>query len=429
MERFAILQNLRLTSSRLKGFADAVAYRTLSLIDDEVHEWITYRLAERLTDSSDKICHYVRDLRIISFKGDAKSYCLNTALISACINHVQSLSSFSWGCDAPIPMEIMDVLQRRFPKAQLCANVRSVDPMLLCIARLHRLEISVPCADFIGDYSISLFRSLKQALLHLPGLRHLLLGTHLDVNTGQMEGAELDRLQIPLKPGDELPSLMSFELRSKSYAFDVDHCRCLLTSMDCNKLQHLALGSPNSTSFFEVFLGNTPNLTHLDVSHASSKNDPRHLRLEACSNFVAGLASLRKFVLRCDDLDLRADLPKMLTDVHGPRLLHLSLQSRQTNIDGPVYRGNIRKFLWKFTNLQSLDMAFPNIRSYHRCPDCQVYQWGVSDPFTQPHRLITSLTWSGTKPLLICSATSIPAPRSLVHPSTTKRALTVRIHQ
>ncbi|KAF2622080.1 hypothetical protein BU25DRAFT_415608 [Macroventuria anomochaeta] len=382
LERVTILQSLRLTSLRLKDFADAVAHRNLLLIDDEVHEQITYRLAERLTDASDKICHYVRDLRVINFQGDEKSYCLNVALIADCLSHINRLDSFSWSCDAPISPRILDVLQQCFPRAQLCANVRLVDQTLFSTAQLHRLEISVPCTDLSGADSISLFRSLKQALLQLSGLRHLLLDTHRDVNTDRMEGAVIGCLQVPFEPGDRMPSLVSLKLRSRSYAFDEDHCKRLLASMDNEKLQHLTLGSQNPTNFFKVFLGSLPHLTNLEISYASLKDDSSHLRLKACSEFVAALASLRELVLRCDDLDLRADFPKMLTDVHGPNLRHLSLQARQEHIEGPVYCGNIRKFLWKFSNLRSLDMDFPDIRSYHRCPDCEGYQWGESNHFS-----------------------------------------------
>lgn len=381
LERAAVLYNLRLTSLRLKDFSDAVAHRTVALIDDEVHEQITYRLAERLTDPSDKICHYVRDLRVVDFRGDAESYCLNNALITKCLDHVQKLDSFSWESDTPIPVKTLDVLQQRFPRAQLCANVRTIDRTLLSTTRLHRLDISVPCLDFYGEYSISLFGALKQALLCLTSLRQLSIDTHPDASIGQIEDNALARLQIPLEPGDKLPSLVSLELGSKSYAFDIDHCRRLHTSMDCDKLQRLTLGPPNPSFFFEIFKGSLPHLTHLDVSYASSKDDPRHRHLEPLSSFVTGLVSLESFVFRCNELDLRADFPRMLADKHGPTLVHLSLQARQENAEGPSFAGNIRKFLWKFTNLQRLNMDFPDIRSYHRCPDCESYQWGVRDTF------------------------------------------------
>lgn len=103
LERASVLQNLRLTSSRLKEFSDAVAHRNMSLIDDAGHEQITYRLAERPTDSSDKICHYVRNLSVVEFKGNVERYCLNHALITECLEHAQQLDSFSWESDTPIP--------------------------------------------------------------------------------------------------------------------------------------------------------------------------------------------------------------------------------------------------------------------------------------------------------------------------------------
>lgn len=378
LERAFTLQSLRLTSSRLKSFSDAVAHRCVSLVDDEVHEQITYRLVERLTNPSDEIRRHVRDLRVLDFKGDAQSSCLNGALITRCFEHVQRLDSFSWQSDAPIPVEALDVLQQRFPKAQLCANVRTIDMTLLCTTQLHRLMVSVPCVDLTGEYSTSLFRLLKRALLRLVSLRQLSIDTHLDANVDQMEGSALHHLQLPFEPGDTLPSLVSLELRSKSYCFDIEHCRLLHASLDRDRLQRLTIGSPKSDILFQVLNGCLPHLAHLDVSYASSKNDPRHRRLESLSSFVAGLASLNSLVFRCNELDLRADFPKMLANRHGPKLVHLSLQAKQENLEGPSFAGNVRRFLWKFTNLQTLEIAFPDIRSYHRCPDCEGQQWGVS---------------------------------------------------
>lgn len=357
----------------------------MSLIDDESHELITYRLAERLTDPSDKLCHYVRNLCIVHFKGNTNSYCLNIDLIVDCLRHVQRLDTFSWNCDAPIPFKLLNDLQQRFPNAQLCANVRLVGQTLLPMPQLHRLNVSIPCAHLLGDYSISLFGALKQALLHVPNLRHLAVDTHHDSNVGRLEDAALDRLQLPLQPGDRLPSLVSLDLRSTSYVYDVAHCKCLLTSLDCSKLQNLTIGANNPTVFFEEFHQHLPQLSHLDISSAFDRDDLRDLRLLVCANFIATLPSLRSLVLRVDDLNIRSDFCKTLTDVHGPTLRHLSIQARQEHTEGPLYRGNIRKFLFKFTALQSLRMAFPDLRSYHRCPDCEGYTWGVRIPQPNPH--------------------------------------------
>ncbi|KAF1925308.1 uncharacterized protein M421DRAFT_423859 [Didymella exigua CBS 183.55] len=382
LERASALRRLRLTSSRLKEFAEAVAHRSISLVDDVVHDQFTYRLAERLTDPTDKLCHYVRDLLVVNFKGDAESYCLNNILIAKCLEHVQRLDSFSWDSDTPIPGKTLDVLRQRFPRAQLYANIRTIDMRLLSTTQLHRLDISVPCLDLSNEYSISFFGVFKQALLRLVSLCHLGIDTHYNANFGKREGRALDRLQLPFEPGDKLPSLVSLALRSKSYAFDTDHCKMLHAAMDCDKVQRLIIGSPNPGNFFQVFNGHLPRLTHLDVSYTSIKDDPRHRRLESLSIFVAGLVSLKSFVFRCNNLDLRADFARLLAVRHGPTLVRLSLQAIQENVEGPSFAGNIRTFLWKFTDLQLLDMAFPSIRSCHRCPDCEDYQWGEAKHFS-----------------------------------------------
>ncbi|KAJ4983184.1 hypothetical protein SVAN01_11327 [Stagonosporopsis vannaccii] len=371
LERADILRTFRLTSTRLKDFADAVAHRTVSLIDDESHEQITYRLAERLTDPLDRLCHYVRNLRVANFKGDTHSCCLNVALIAHCLRRIQRLDAFSWNCDTPIPSTLLHDLQQRFPRVQICANMRLTGQTLLSMPLFHRLDVSVPCARLLGDYSTSLFGSLKHALLQLPSLRHLCLDTHHDPNVSRLEGAALDRLQIPLESGDELPYLVSLDLRSKSYAFDVDHCKSLFASMDCSKLQSLTLGTTNPINFFTEFRQHLPHLSHLDISYASDRDDPRDVRLKACSEFVAGLTSLTSLVI--------------LAEKHGPSLHNLSLRTRQENIEGPLYRGNIRKFLFKFTALRSLSMDFPDLRSYHRCPDCEGYAWDVRNPQQASH--------------------------------------------
>lgn len=379
LERAYVLGSLRLTSLRLKEFSDAVAHRTVFLIDDEDHEQLTYRLAERLTDPSDKLCHYVRNLAVIKFKGDAESYCLNHALVTKSLEHAQRLDSFKWESDAPISGKTLQVLRQRFPRAQLCAQVRIIDKVLLTSTQLHRLDVSIPCLNFSGDYSISLFGAFKHALLHIDSLRQLSVDTHVDADVEKSDGNALDRLQIPVLASEKLPALFALDLRSKNYAFDVNHCKHLRASMDCNKLQRLAVGSSNTSAFFEIFQGATPSLTHLDVSYASSMNDARHRHLEPLAGFVARLNPLKGLVFRCDKLDLRADFPKILADKHGSTLVDLSMQAIQENLGGPLFSGNIRKFLWRFTNLQHLNIAFPDIRSYHRCADCEGYQWGVSN--------------------------------------------------
>ena len=388
MERSAVLRTLRGSSRRLKDFADAVAHRTLSLIDDEVHEQITYRLAERLKDHADQLRYYVRSLRIVNFKGDADSSCLNSALIVECITHIQRLDTFVWDCNKPMSTQIPDVLHQRFPKAQVCANVALTSQVLLNIPQLHRLDVSVPCLDCFHDQRVSLFNDLKQALLRLSSLRHLSVDAHTDDKVFRLQGVSLHRIQIPLEPGDTLPSLVTLQLRSTSYDFDADHCQRLLESIDCNKLEQLTIASPNPITFFDTFYGHLPSLNHLDISYASDiRNDPRHQRLLRCSRFLTTLKSLKSFVFRFDSLDLRSAFASIQQNVHGPRLVHLSLLARPANSTGPELSGNVRRFLWKFTSLRSLNMEFPNIHSYHWCLHCEGLDSEASGPLQYLQKL------------------------------------------
>ena len=392
MERSAVLRTLRGSSRRLKDFADAVAHRTLSLIDDEAHEQITYRLAERLKDHVDQLRYYVRSLRIVNFKGDADSYCLNSALIVKCITRIQRLETFSWDCNQPMSTQILDVLQQQFFKAQVCANIALTSQVLLNIPQLHRLDVSVPCLDYFHDQRVSLFNDLKQALLRLSSLRHLSIDTYTDDKIFRLQGVSLNRLQIPLESGDRLPSLVTLELRSTSYDFDADHCQHLLESIDCNKLEQLTIASFNPISFFDTFSGYLPSLTYLDISYVSDiRNDPRHNRLRACSGFLTSLKSLQSLVFRFDNLDFRSDFASVQQNVHGPHLLHLSLLARPANSTGPELSGNIRKYLWKFANLKSLKMEFPSIRSYHRCLHCEGCNGEVSDYFQYLQKFISNV--------------------------------------
>jgi hypothetical protein len=371
LERSAVLRALRGSSRRLKGFADAVAHRTLSLIDDEVHEQITYRLAERLKDHADQLRYYVRSLRIVNFKGDADSSCLNSALVVECITHIQRLDNFTWDCNQPMSTQILDVLQR-FPKVQVCANIVSTSQVLLDVPQLHRLDISIPRLDCYYNQRVSPFDDLKQALLRMSSLRHLSVDTHTDNRISHLQGVPLQRVQIPLEPGDRLPSLVTLQLRSTSYDFDADHCQRLLESIDCNKLEQLTIASPNPISFFDTFGGCLPSLNHLDISYASDmQNDPRHNSLRACSGFMKNLNSLQSLVFRFDSLNLRSAFASIQQNAQGPRLVHLSLLARPANSTGPEISGNVRKYLRKFTNLKSLNMAFPNVRNYHRCLHCE----------------------------------------------------------
>lgn len=384
-----------------------MAYKTLSLIDDEAHEQITYHLAERLTDTSDRLCRYVRDLCIVNFKGDARSSCLNTRLIEDCLRHIQRLDSFTWDGTYPIPIEILDVLQQRFPRATVCAKVALSQPSLLEISQLSRLDVSIPLADAFADRSMSLFQALKQAVFQLPNLRHLSIDTHFETGIENIEGAAYSRPQIPLELGDQLPPLESLQIRSISYAFDLEHCQLLLASMDCNKLRSLILGSPNPVNFFEVFVGRLCQLTELDISYASNRDDPRHLRLEACSKLLAGLDSLQKLSFRFDKLDLRSNFAQTLQEVHGPRLLSLSLQPGHIDTAGQELCGNVRRFLHKFVRLQLLDMAFADVASYHRCSDCQGYDYSIHVSSCQTSHKTAHLPLSGPYPILIHSASPV----------------------
>lgn len=395
------------------------------MTDDEVHEQITYRLVERLIDPSDKICLYVHKLSIVDFRGDEKSYCLNTGLIRTCLSNLQRLDTFSWSCDAPFPIDVLSILQKRFPKAQLCANVGTLDQILISASQLHRMQVSVPCADLSGSHSISMFRPLKKAVLQLPNLRHLCIDTHRNVDVHNLEGASLDSRFIPLEFGDRLPALNSLEFLSTSYSFTENHCLRLLASIDCKKLQCLKLGPPNPVHFFEVFLARLPSLTHLDISYTSTRVDPWHLRLDSCTKFIVGLKSLRRLVVRCDILNLHVDFFQQLADAHGSSLRHLSFQARQESFGGPQYRGDICEYLFKFTNLQSLDMALPSLGG-QKCTDCEEYHWGVSI------RNGTSVQWLnlvGPQPILVRLPSSIITKRSHLRPCTTHRVFHGQVHQ
>jgi hypothetical protein len=89
-----MLRLFRCVSRRLKIYAESVLYRHIVLEEDTVsHERASYRFIERLLDSDDVFSRHVRTIQIKDFRGDDESSCMNTHLLSTCVNAIKKLES------------------------------------------------------------------------------------------------------------------------------------------------------------------------------------------------------------------------------------------------------------------------------------------------------------------------------------------------
>jgi hypothetical protein len=97
-----MLRLFRCVSRRLKIYAESVLYRHIVLEEDTVqHERASYRFIERLLDSDDILSRYVRTIQIRDFRGDDESSCMNTQLLSACVNTIKKLESLRSATSLP----------------------------------------------------------------------------------------------------------------------------------------------------------------------------------------------------------------------------------------------------------------------------------------------------------------------------------------
>jgi hypothetical protein len=96
-EQSSFLHQLRCVSKRLNDFAESVLYKVVVLGEDyDTEERASYRIIERILDSSDPVRFHVRKLSVSSFKGDENSSCMNARLLVDCIRSIHKLASFGY---------------------------------------------------------------------------------------------------------------------------------------------------------------------------------------------------------------------------------------------------------------------------------------------------------------------------------------------
>ncbi|KAH7357323.1 hypothetical protein BKA66DRAFT_473378 [Pyrenochaeta sp. MPI-SDFR-AT-0127] len=417
LERSNILYHFRILSPRLNAFAESVLYRNIVLEDDDQHELSSYRAIERLGSPKDPLSQHVRSLHVKSFKGDEESFCMNQKFLLVCLNNIQRLRSFSWDSDLPLPDELLDTIHRRFPDAQLCTSLKSLDQPVLRSPQLYRLGISMPCSESDPGRKIRLWEQLKQALLQCRNLRTLSLDVHPELAVQQEHGKRpqnvhssltieptrvqngissikspgtavndaalvlyplvTETVQLPLEPGDKLPTLQDFDIRANNYNLDAKHCTQLLDCMDWKRLKRLRLGPSDPKTFFEMFKYKVPQLEILEFTYSYEFRyhgpfTAYSPKLTACADFIASITALKELVVRCDGINLQDRLWMALVEVHGEHLQSLSIKTRYQGIEAPECKGNLGDLLLCLSSLTTLNLAlrasFSNSSMCSFCP-------------------------------------------------------------
>ncbi|KAF2133042.1 hypothetical protein P153DRAFT_393974 [Dothidotthia symphoricarpi CBS 119687] len=390
-ERLSSLYCFRLVSQRLKQFAESCLYNTIVLEDTPLRENSSYRLIERLVDSSDTLSRNVRDLQIKSFKGDDGSYCLNSKLLIAALHSLHKLDSFSWDCNIPLPDELLSTLSQLYPRARLCATARSLDEALLSSSQLHTLSISVPCADAFHPETEARLGELRHVLLRSRNLRVLILNIHRDHSLWKLQeealtqsltqtatgldnkNLDIHKIQIPLEPGDRLPALEYLAIDARTYSFDKEHCLRLIQCMDARRLKRLRIASSSTEHFFEAFTHKTPQLEILEFdthwTWQSSLN--RYIATSvACSRFITSIVKLKEVVVYCNATDSREPFWTALAETHGSHLQRLSIQTRNEGLELPYSDHKRQAPLSCFPSLTSLEMVMHPWWDNSSCSDC-----------------------------------------------------------
>ncbi|KAH7061653.1 hypothetical protein BKA63DRAFT_573366 [Paraphoma chrysanthemicola] len=414
-ERSLMLDQLRLISKRFIFFADSVLCRSIVLEEDnDAQEQATYRFIERILDPTDALRRYVRSLVVRSFKGDDASSCMNSQLLLQCVQCIAKLDSFSWNAEIPVPAGLLKALETRHPCAQLCISLRRLDDTVIIPTQLHRLSVNVPCSDIVHPDTTIAFEHLRNVLVHCNGLKAFCFDVHQEHQLHQVDrwvpdkeahthqddrrtrpaydpvpvqaasdptvGIEstssktLNRVQIPLRNTDHLPTLGELCLGARTYVLDHAHSVDLLRCMDWTRLKKLALGPSNPASFFRTFTARLPLLETLDISfHAEPQSYypyTRQASLEHCSEFIAKLYNLKDLIIRCNVVEPSNAFWHNLVSDQGERLQSLSIQARNDGLDAPDYQSGLGQMLSCFTALTTLELAIHVSQFF--CSDCLV---------------------------------------------------------
>lgn len=301
----------------------------------------------------------------------------------------------SWESNIILPAEILDTVHRRWPSAQLCATVKTLDQKLLRSSQLHRLSVSLPCVIADLQETMNLWRDLKNILLQCRALRALIIDVH-PVHTEHQPSGGLDSsqtlstdltvpdlhadpsvapphnvslsqkiieiVQLPLVLGDKLPALECLEIRAKNYNLDLGHCSQLSQCIEFGRIKRLRLGPPFATSFCEILKDKVKQLDCLDFTYnydyqhwAPSRSQRGALR--ACTAFIGSITALKEFIVRCDIVELNKPLWRVLAEVHGKCLRQFSILPHCLGHGGPQCRGDFRGLLSSLPGLTTLDLS------------------------------------------------------------------------
>ncbi|KAF2186943.1 hypothetical protein K469DRAFT_120042 [Zopfia rhizophila CBS 207.26] len=423
-ERSIFLRRLRLVSWRLKDFAESQMFKRITVGDEEDLIDSTNRFIERLLDPNDKLSRHVRDFTVASFEGNDASSCLNSSLFVKLMDGFQGLDSFSWNVDTPIPRDILDAFQIRWPHTHLCVRTARFDKVLFSFPQLYQLDISVPCKERHSVNTLSLFRKLKEILVQSSSLRVLSLNIHRDPYIHRLGLAEVDRgsLNLPLDPGDQLPPLEELTIEARDYDMNTEYCGRWFECMDWKKLCRLKFKSWCPHEFFMFFTNKIPNVESLQFGYFRGRSRGISIfageaqGLNVAGTFIISVNSLRELIIQAQGTNFYESPWDVIAQKHGDSMRRLTIACHDSDLlmESTMDMKGLEMLSSYFPFLQNLDLVLSLTRDYksggYAWPAGTITALGQLN-FLKSLKISARLQMEGDRPLMVCI---LPYSRGLV---------------
>ena len=281
-----------------------------------------------------------------------------------------------WDTNARIPENVISNLEQQWPNAKLIVNNydrAETDTRLLSSPLLHSLSFGIlnSTATITATNQLEQFSrlpDLRDILLKAPNLRKL--DIKLKYNWIQRavkwygNTASPHVLNLPLKPGDQLPPLreLSFSGPPETYEFDLKHCQLLKECMSWSQLYRLDIGISCPQYFFEELRSHLVNLKSLTMGIRTGE---RRYQYWPCGP------------LTCEDLE---PVIRFIKAVPGLHELHITDLDAAAETVAPAILAS-QKSLQDFSYLASIHRNYKRRKDPHawttaqlidlqeRCPD------------------------------------------------------------
>ncbi|KAF2270489.1 hypothetical protein CC78DRAFT_528248 [Lojkania enalia] len=372
-DRLSHLQRLRLTSWRLKDFAESQIYKTVVVGDEEHHVDYTNRFMDRLLDPNDKLSRHVRNFSVTSYEGDDASYCFNSSMFVRLLEKFQGFDNFSWNTDTPMPHVVLNAFHTRWPRSKLHARTKTFDPVILRSSQLYRLNISVGYSNLYPGETFSFMRRLKDALLKCVSLRVFMIRTHRDPFIRRAGLGDQDRgpLNLPLELGDKLPPIEELAVDSPDYDYSESHCDLLVECIDWSRIRRLSFGPWCPHALFGSLANHVAKLKSIEFGscgqHGSYLNrfnqfNPHLFNCAArCLPFIEAMEEL---TIHCSMQSLSSLVwAQRIAPYHKSSLRYLSIRSGD-DLLGSESLAALETLSRDFPYLQTLDLPITMAHGY-----------------------------------------------------------------